>query len=1265
MKNNSQVASEDHEVEEEKCIEMIRILTSNYQNLLKESGGKLERIKEKCKNGHAPVKQVEILQLQIKQLKEKCKNDHAPAKQVEILQIQIKQLTNCLAIASLQIKRQAENELLLKHSLEDIRQGKKLIEEREAHNISSTELKETVPTSPQISQTHIGSGTREDSKVPNVSSIARLVSNDIGESSNTSQCPFGYGKKETKKKTTFAGIVRRVIQDLRDKRKKPQTLLDWRYDNANSDILHRRNRKKQLCDKDKCKASLMAIGPADLPLPREDMLQQAEDFVNEYYADGEMENHGVPELCKEERMIEVMRQLKNSGFYTLTEDELIWGARTAWRNTSRCVARIIWKKLRVLDFRHISDSNGMFSAICEHLEMSLNGGAIVPCISVFRERRPDLLDIRVWNNLLLAFAGYQLEDGSIIGDPASVEFTELCQSLGWVGGGGQWDLLPLVLSGEDGVPHVYEIPEKYQILVDIKHPTIAAMSAMKLKWVGIPIVSNMMYEVGGLQFTAAPFSGWYQATEIANRDLLDIQRYNLLEPLGRAMGLDMSSNATMWKDVVSLELNKAVLYSYTAAGVSIVDHFTQAEQFLEHLSNEYKVRGGCPADWVWIVPPQSGALVPTFHQEMIRYHLSPSYEYQARPWHKYGANRKKKSFRSVAWSILFWNSIYKKILADRKKVLVLYGTETGSSKRFAKHAVDVFSIGFRCSFLPLNSLDLYKEIMSSDLCLFISSTFGNGEAPKMAESFSQELKTRLTEKVHDSSCSRSWFTGLHYGVFGLGSSAYPNLAAFGKFIGSSLDQLAGTDTRIIPVGVGDELNNQKGSFKVWIQQAFLAAIELFHVSVSEEKLLNALKVKMDITKQDFRWVVQPSVERVSLYNTLSAVHDQSMVELTVIQKKNLHEVPGKSQVLLTDLEFPQEDSDEPSYETGELVGICPANKTEDVEYIKDRLLDSPPSDLPLLLQTWGQDVWADVDDFPKHVTYNELLTYFVDLKRVPSQDVLALCLTYATDKTDREILKKMVDDYQVYDNWRVEESTLCETLKEFPSIKISSAQLVGRLRIIQNRLYSIASAPSTGKVSLVVGVVDYKTPLGVRKLGLFTGELLQAKLGTKIPGFFRPANGFSCPKDISKPLIMIAAGSGIAPFRGFWQERSRRQSNRWLSVGPTVLFYGCQMSELDLLKDETDQIDNLERHTALSRAVGAPRQYVQDMLVEQGAKVWQLWQEQGGSVYVCGKISMAAGVQEGLETVLQQQGGLEKNEAKETLARLRTEGRYQEDVFGI
>ena len=70
---------------------------------------------------------------------------------------------------------------------------------------------------------------------------------------------------------------------------------------------------------------------------------------------------------------------------------------------------------------------------------------------------------------------------------------------------------------------------------------------MGLQWYGYPGISCMMLECGGIQYTGAPFAGWYMGTEIANRDLLDPQRYNLLNPIGQAMGLDTSSDASLWK----------------------------------------------------------------------------------------------------------------------------------------------------------------------------------------------------------------------------------------------------------------------------------------------------------------------------------------------------------------------------------------------------------------------------------------------------------------------------------------------------------------------------------------------------------------------------------------------------------------------------------------------------------------------------------------------------------------------------------------------
>lgn len=118
---------------------------------------------------------------------------------------------------------------------------------------------------------------------------------------------------------------------------------------------------------------------------------------------------------------------------------------------------------------------------------------------------------------------------------------------------------------------------------------------MNLEWYALPAVSGMLLDVGGIEFPAAPFSGWYMVTEIAMRDLCDPHRYNILEEVAQLMGLDTRTNASLWKDAASVEINIAVLDSFQKAGVTIVDHHTASESFMKHLENEQRLRGGCPA----------------------------------------------------------------------------------------------------------------------------------------------------------------------------------------------------------------------------------------------------------------------------------------------------------------------------------------------------------------------------------------------------------------------------------------------------------------------------------------------------------------------------------------------------------------------------------------------------------------------------------------------------------------------------------------------
>lgn len=139
------------------------------------------------------------------------------------------------------------------------------------------------------------------------------------------------------------------------------------------------------------------------------------------------------------------------------------------------------------------------------------------------------------------------------------------------------------------------------------------------------------------------------------------------------IGYDTSSMSTLWKDKVCVELSIAVLHSYQSAGVAIVDHHTLAKQFVEHFNLEHQTRGGCPADWIWVTAPMSGSLTPTFHQEMLNYHLSPSYEYQEPLWTNYSktCSSKKCSFASIGKAVWFLTSLFMKRYKSRKKVIEL------------------------------------------------------------------------------------------------------------------------------------------------------------------------------------------------------------------------------------------------------------------------------------------------------------------------------------------------------------------------------------------------------------------------------------------------------------------------------------------------------------------------------------------------------------------------------------------------------------------
>jgi nitric-oxide synthase len=174
--------------------------------------------------------------------------------------------------------------------------------------------------------------------------------------------------------------------------------------------------------------------------------------------------------------------------------------------------------------------------------------------------------------------------------------------------------------------------------VPLTHPQFPWFAELGLKWYVIPVLSDMNLSVGGMNFPATPFNGWYMGTEIGSRDLGDAGRYHVLPVIAAKMGLDTARSSSMWLDRALVELNASVLHSFEIAGARIVDHHRASSEFMEFTAREMKAGRAVSADWSWIVPPMSGSATPVFHQQWSDLHALPDFVSQPRAWENFRGN---------------------------------------------------------------------------------------------------------------------------------------------------------------------------------------------------------------------------------------------------------------------------------------------------------------------------------------------------------------------------------------------------------------------------------------------------------------------------------------------------------------------------------------------------------------------------------------------------------------------------------------------------
>uniref|UniRef100_A0A2K5S104 Nitric oxide synthase 3 n=1 Tax=Cebus imitator TaxID=2715852 RepID=A0A2K5S104_CEBIM len=493
---------------------------------------------------------------------------------------------------------------------------------------------------------------------------------------------------------------------------------NWEVGSIAYDTLSAQAQQDGPCTPRRCLGSLvfprkLQGRPSPGPTAPEQLLSQARAFINQYYSS--IKRSGSQ--AHEQRLQEVEAEVAATGTYQLRESELVFGAKQAWRNAPRCVGRIQWGKLQVFDARDCRSAQEMFTYICNHIKYATNRGNLRMGMETQPVRGPR-------------------DEGSAPGAPLPAHSPQLCIQHGWTPGSGRFDVLPLLLQAPDEPPELFLLPPELVLEVPLEHPTLEWFAALGLRWYALPAVSNMLLEIGGLEFPAAPFSGWYMSTEIGTRNLCDPHRYNILEDVAVCMDLDTRTTSSLWKDKAAVEINLAVLHSYQLAKVTIVDHHAATASFMKHLENEQKARGGCPADWAWIVPPISGSLTPVFHQEMVNYFLSPAFRYQPDPWKGSAAKgtgiTRKKTFKEVANAVKISASLMGTVMAKRVKATILYGSETGRAQGYAQQLGRLFRKAFDPRVLCMDEYDVVS-LEHETLVLVVTSTFGNGDPPENGE----------------------------------------------------------------------------------------------------------------------------------------------------------------------------------------------------------------------------------------------------------------------------------------------------------------------------------------------------------------------------------------------------------------------------------------------------------------------------------------------------------------------------------------------------
>ena len=569
-------------------------------------------------------------------------------------------------------------------------------------------------------------------------------------------------------------------------------------------------------------------------------------------------------------------------------------------------------------------------------------------------------------------------------------------------------------------------------------------------------------------------------------------------------------------------------------------------------------------------------------------------------------------------------------------LLLLYGSNSGASEAFARRiASDGQARGYAANVAPLD--DYTGRLPKEGAAIIVTASY-NGQSPDNARKFATWLAG-----VPDAS-----LVGVRYALFGCGNRDWTTTyQSVPKEIAGHLDR-AGAQA-LVARGEGDARGDFFGDFEQWYGPLW-------------ERLGAGLGV-----------AARPTVGGGPLYDVeavptaeVELVRENKLDFSTVIENRELVDLTSPFGRSKRHIEFALPPG--VTYAAGDYLAVLPENHLSLVERAARRL-GTRPGAAVILRSNRGAMAASLPTDHP--VSIQELLGRHVELSAPATRKDVERLAERAQDKAQQAALNQLASDPARYQAEVLKKrASVLDLLDAYPSCELSLGEFLELLPAMRVRQYSISSSPRANPSRCTVTVAIVKAPAWSGQ-GEFHGTcssfLARLRAEDQVPIAIRTPNvPFHPPALNSTPVVMICAGTGLAPFRGFLQERALRHAHGE-PAGPALLFFGCDHPDVDLLYRE--ELEQWEREGVVTlypvffRKPDGEVTFVQHRLWKDREKVRELYR-QGAIFFLCGEGQyMAPAVRETLAKIYQETAGCTDAEASSWLLEMEHKGRYVPDVF--